>query len=220
MAPIALSSSRRWGNFCWTWSLVSHLPWWRSWPALTTRYSWIFYWRVCLICVSMIQLVVACSIQSGFKSVGVSCSAMSDVSSNGGKYGRRQSTLNTGCRPRNGGMMSSNELSPIALVMVYEPYRSGLSFRQAPVRCSFCKCNQTLSPTWNLCGTRCWSCRYLYLAFDFPRMSWTCWKICWMCSMKLVALSVSDWTWAEFVWVAASGMATSMGQSGWNPKPT
>jgi len=50
--------------------------------------------------------------------VGVSCSAMSDVSSNGGKYGRRWSILKIGCRPRNGGMLSSNTLSPIALVMV------------------------------------------------------------------------------------------------------
>ena len=66
----------------------------------------------------MIRSVVACSMQSGFNSVGVSCSAMSDVSSNGGKYGQRQSTLNTGFRPRNGEMMSSNELSPTALVMV------------------------------------------------------------------------------------------------------
>jgi len=40
--------------------------------------------------------------QFGFNSVGVGCSAISDVSSNGGKYGRRRSTLNTGCRPRNG----------------------------------------------------------------------------------------------------------------------
>jgi hypothetical protein len=66
----------------------------------------------------MIRSVVACSMQSGFNSVGVSCSAMSDVSSNGGKYGRRRSTLNTGCRPRNGGMLSSNALSPTTLVMV------------------------------------------------------------------------------------------------------
>jgi hypothetical protein len=51
----------------------------------------------------------ACSMQSGFNSVGVSCSTMSDVSSNGGKYGRRQSTLNTGCKPRNGGMLSSKD---------------------------------------------------------------------------------------------------------------
>jgi len=50
--------------------------------------------------------------------MGVSCFAMLDVFSNGGKYGRRWSTLNIGCRPRNGGMLSSNELSPIALVMV------------------------------------------------------------------------------------------------------
>jgi len=66
----------------------------------------------------MIRSIVACSMQSGFKFVGVSYSATSDVSRNGGKYGRRWSTLNTECRPRNGGMLSSNTLSPIALVMV------------------------------------------------------------------------------------------------------
>ena len=34
---------------------------------------------------SMIQSVVACSMQFGFNSVGVSCSVMSEVSSRGGK---------------------------------------------------------------------------------------------------------------------------------------
>ena len=52
--PHCVECSMRWGNFCWTWSLVSHLPWWRSWPALTTRYSGILCFRVCFICVSMI----------------------------------------------------------------------------------------------------------------------------------------------------------------------
>jgi hypothetical protein len=37
------------------------------------------------MCVSIILSVVACSMQSGFNYVGVSCSAMSDVSSRGGK---------------------------------------------------------------------------------------------------------------------------------------
>jgi len=50
--------------------------------------------------------------------VGVSYFIMSNVSSNGGKYGQRQSTLNTRCRPRNGGNLGSNALSPIALLMV------------------------------------------------------------------------------------------------------
>ena len=72
-------------TFFWTWSLVSHFPWWRSWLALTTRYSWIFYWRVFLIYVSIIRSVVACSMQSGFNSVLVSCFDTFDVSSRGGK---------------------------------------------------------------------------------------------------------------------------------------
>jgi hypothetical protein len=50
--------------------------------------------------------------------VGVSCSAISKVSNNGGKYGRRRSTLNTGCRPRKGGVLSSKALLPTALVIV------------------------------------------------------------------------------------------------------
>ena len=66
----------------------------------------------------MIQSFVACSIESEFNSIGVTSSAMFDVSTNDGKYGQRWSTLNIGCRPRNGGMLSSNKLSPIALVMV------------------------------------------------------------------------------------------------------
>ena len=155
MFPIALSSSMRWGNFCWTWSLVSHFPWWRSCPALTTRYSCIFCWQVFLIYVSIIQSVVACSMQSGFNSVGVSCSSMPDVSSRGGKYGRRRSTLNTGCRPRNGGIMSLKALSLTSLVMVYGPYQSGWSLRWGLARRSFCKCSHTLSPTWKLCCTQC-----------------------------------------------------------------
>jgi len=49
--------------------------------------------------------------------MGVSCFAMSYVSSNGG-YGRRQSKLNTRCRPRIGGVLSSNALSPTTFVMM------------------------------------------------------------------------------------------------------
>lgn len=73
----------------------------------------------------MIHSVVACSMQSSFNSVSVSCSAMSDVSSNGGKYGQRQSTLNIGCKPRNSGILSLKALSPTTLVMMYDPYQSG-----------------------------------------------------------------------------------------------
>jgi hypothetical protein len=40
-----------------------------------------------MICVSIIRSVVACSMQSGFNFVGVSCSTMSDVSSRGGNQG-------------------------------------------------------------------------------------------------------------------------------------
>jgi hypothetical protein len=53
-----------------------------------------------------------------FISVGFKCSAMSEVSNNGGKYSRRRATLNTECSPRKGGMLSSKELSPTTLVMV------------------------------------------------------------------------------------------------------
>lgn len=53
-----------------------------------------------------IRSVVACSMYSWFNFVGVSCSIMSDVSSNGGKYGRRRSTSNTGNGPRNGVILS------------------------------------------------------------------------------------------------------------------
>jgi hypothetical protein len=56
----------------------------------------------------------------GLKSIGVSCSAISELSNNGGKYGQRISTLNTGCKPRKGGMLRSKSLSPIDLVMVYD----------------------------------------------------------------------------------------------------
>ena len=75
------------------------------------------------------DLIVACSMHSGFKFVGVSCSAMSKVSSRGGKYGRRRSTLNIGRRPRNGGILSLKALFPTTLVMVYGSYRSGRSLR-------------------------------------------------------------------------------------------
>jgi hypothetical protein len=43
---------------------------------------------------------------------------ISEVSNNGGKYGRRRSTLNTGCKPRKGGVLSSKELLPTTLVIV------------------------------------------------------------------------------------------------------
>jgi hypothetical protein len=52
--------------------------------------------------------------QSGLSSVGANCSAIYEVSNNGGKYGQRRSTLNIGCNPRKGGMLSSKELSPIS----------------------------------------------------------------------------------------------------------
>jgi hypothetical protein len=56
---------------------------------------------------------------SGLSSFGVSCSSISEVSNNGGKYDRRISALNTGCKPRKGGMLSLKSLSPTSLVMVY-----------------------------------------------------------------------------------------------------
>jgi hypothetical protein len=58
---------------------------------------------------------------SGLISIGVNFSSISKVSNNGGKYGRRRATLKTGCRPRKGGMLNSNEFSLMALVMVYDP---------------------------------------------------------------------------------------------------
>lgn len=51
--------------------------------------------------------------QSRFNSIGVSCSVISDASNNGGKYGLRWFPLNTRCRPRNGGILSSKSFSPI-----------------------------------------------------------------------------------------------------------
>lgn len=56
--------------------------------------------------------------QSGLSSVGVNCLEMSYVSSDGGKYGRRQTPLNTRCKPRNGGMFNLKLLSLIVFVMV------------------------------------------------------------------------------------------------------
>jgi len=73
--------------------------------------------------------------------MGVSYSAMSNVSTNGGKYGQRWSTLNTRCKPRNGGMLSSNALSPVALVMVLEPCQSHLIFQWVLISHSFNKWN-------------------------------------------------------------------------------
>jgi hypothetical protein len=62
--------------------------------------------------------MVACSMHPGLSSVGVNCYAISDVSNNGGKYGRKRSTLNIGCKPKKGGIIISKSLSPTALVMV------------------------------------------------------------------------------------------------------
>jgi hypothetical protein len=62
--------------------------------------------------------VDACSIQSGLSSVGVIFSMISKLSNNGGKYGQRMSTLNIGCIPRKGGVLSSKELLSIALVIM------------------------------------------------------------------------------------------------------
>ena len=136
--------------------------------------------------------MVACSMQAGLSFVGVNYSTTSRVSNNGAKYGRRSSTLNIGCRQRNGGMINSKELSPNSLVMVYDPYRSGRSLRWGPVSLSFYKCNQTLSPTWNLCGTQCWSCCFLYLVLaSFSKMTWTCWQMYWIRSTNPVSLSTS-----------------------------
>jgi hypothetical protein len=84
--------------------------------------------------------------QLGLSSIGVNCYAISEVSKNGGKYGRRRATLKTGWRPRKGGILSEKSLSPTTLVMVYGQYRSGKSFQWGPIRRSFCKCNQNLSP--------------------------------------------------------------------------
>ena len=87
----------------------------------------------------MIRLVAACSMQSGFNSVGVSCSAMLDVSSNGGKYGRMRYTLNTGCRPRNGGMLSLNFSHSLG-----NGVRTISEWFEFPIgsgKVFFCKCN-------------------------------------------------------------------------------
>jgi len=161
----------------------------------------------------MIWSVVAYSMHFGFNSISVRCSAISIVSSNGGKYGWRCFTLNTRCRTRNGVNLSSKELSPTTLVMVYDPYQSGRSLRWGPTRHSLCKCSQTLSPTWNLCNTWYWSWHCLYLALDLSNISWTYWQMCRMCLMKLLALLALDWTWAKSTWVATNGMATSMGHN-------
>jgi hypothetical protein len=56
--------------------------------------------------------------QLGLSYVGVSCSVISEVSNNGGKYGRRRSTLNIGCKPRKGGVLSSKNFLPTSLVIV------------------------------------------------------------------------------------------------------
>ena len=51
--------------------------------------------------------MVFCSMQFGFSLVGVSFFSTSYVSNNGGKYGKRRSTLNIGCRPRKGRVLNS-----------------------------------------------------------------------------------------------------------------
>jgi hypothetical protein len=67
------------------------------------------------LCVHYLIYSVPCS---GLSYVGVKCFAISEVSNNGGKYGRRRPTLNIGCNPRKGGVFSSKELSPTTLVIV------------------------------------------------------------------------------------------------------
>jgi hypothetical protein len=42
----------------------------------------------------------------GFSSIVFIYSVTSDVSSSGGKYGRRRYTLNNGCMPRKGGILN------------------------------------------------------------------------------------------------------------------
>jgi hypothetical protein len=54
----------------------------------------------------------------GLRSMGFIFFVISEVSNNGGKYGQRRSTLNIGCRPRKGGVLSSKELLPTSLVIV------------------------------------------------------------------------------------------------------
>jgi hypothetical protein len=51
--------------------------------------------------------MVSYSIQSSLSFVGVKFSAIFDFSNNGGKYGQRRYTLNVGCKPRKGEMLSS-----------------------------------------------------------------------------------------------------------------
>ena len=156
--------------------------------------------------------------QSGLIYVGVNCSATFEVSNSGVTYSRSSSTFNTGCKPRNGGMLNSKAFSLNSSVMVYNPYLSGKRLWWGPVSLSFYKWNQTFSPTRNLCGTRCWSCHCLYLVLDFSRMSWTYWWMWWICSTNLAALSTSDWAWEDSSRVDARGRATSIGANGWKTK--
>lgn len=124
MVPIAWRASIRWGNLCWTRSPVNHFPWSRNFLALNTQDSWILCWWVSLTCVSMRWSFVSCSIYSRLSSIGVICSAMSNVSNNGGNFGWRSLRLNTWCRRRNGGMVTSKALSPTTIVIFCGPYRS------------------------------------------------------------------------------------------------
>jgi hypothetical protein len=66
------------------------------------------------------NMIIGC-MHSDLRSIGFICSSISEVSNNGGKYGRRISTLNIGCKPRKGGMLRSKTLSPTDLVLVYNP---------------------------------------------------------------------------------------------------
>ena len=56
--------------------------------------------------------------QLGLSYIGVNCFGIFEVSNNGGKYGGRTSTLNTGCKPRKGGELRSKALLPTTLVIV------------------------------------------------------------------------------------------------------
>jgi hypothetical protein len=56
--------------------------------------------------------------QSGLRFGGVNYYSISEVSNSGGNYGQRRSTLNIGCKPRKGGVLSSKELLPTTLVIM------------------------------------------------------------------------------------------------------
>jgi hypothetical protein len=58
------------------------------------------------------------SMQSILSFLGDQVLGTSKVSKRGGKYGQNNSTLNTWCKPRKGGILNSKSFSPITLVMV------------------------------------------------------------------------------------------------------